>query len=250
MYYTDQSNAVGSGGAIAIKSAISTDGLNFVLENGARLTYLGSGYESEGIMRPKVLPLGNSIYRMYYSAISEDVNRVLSAVSSDRLQWIREQGIRIDPQDFCPANTRVMDPTDSYIDSNGIIHQYIWTVKCKNRYYKDAIAGLFEFTSIDGLTFNIGSAPIIAGYYFKDSYTRKPDDPGMRTDSAPVVMTPEGLRAYLFTYCSQPRCADWSETGYYSILNPVHQVDQEFKPSQEMTTNDAPLTKQRNQSFL
>ena len=215
MYYTDQSNPFDS----AIKSAISTDGLNFIVEDGERLTPLGSGYESEGIMRPKVLPLGNSTYRMYYSALSNDVNRVLSAVSSDGLNWVREQGIRIDPQDFCPANTRVMDPSDSYIDSNGVIHQYIWTVKCKNRYYKDAIAGLFEFTSFDGLTFSIGATPVIAGYYFKDCYKGKPNDPGMRTDNAPIVMTPDGLRAYLFTYNPQSQCTDWTG-GYYSIRNP------------------------------
>jgi hypothetical protein len=148
-----------------------------------------------------------------------DVNRVLSAVSSDGLNWVGEQGVRIDPQDFCLANTGVMAPSDSYIDSNGTIHQYIWTVTCKNQYYKNASAGLFEFTSIDGLTFNIGSAPIISGYFFKDSYEGNPDDPGMRMDNAPVVMTPDGLRAYLYTYCPQPQCADRAEkTGYYSVL--------------------------------
>jgi hypothetical protein len=219
MYYTDQSNPTGSGGAISIKSAISTDGLNFIVEDGQRLTYLGSGYESEGIIRPKVILLGNDTYRMYYSAIGNDVNRVMSAISSDGLNWVREQGIRIDPQNFCPANTRVMDPGDSYIDSNGVIHQYIWTVKCKNRYYQGAVAGLFEFTSVDGVTFSIGATPIISGYYFQECYTGKPDDPGMRTDNAPVVMTPDGLRAYLFTYNPQSQCAAWTG-GYYSILNP------------------------------
>jgi hypothetical protein len=221
MYYADQSVAVGYAGARAIKSAISTGGLDFVIEDGDRLTYLDSAYESGGIRGAKVLALKDGTYRMYYVAINDNVSRVLSAVSPDGLNWTREQGVRIDPQILCPANPDI-GPSDPFVDSNGIIHQYIWTVKCKNKSWQGVVSGLFDFTSVDGLTFSMGSDPIVSGYYFKNTYTRKPDDPGVRADNAPVIMTPDGLRAYLYLYCPRfdlPQCADWPEMGYYSILN-------------------------------
>jgi predicted GH43/DUF377 family glycosyl hydrolase len=219
MYFTDQSVIVGAGGSMSIKSAISDDGLNFVVEEGDRLTYSGEGYESDGLGRAKILALKDGTYRMYYTAGKDNVARVLSAVSSDGLNWVREEGVRLDPQILCPANPYI-EPSDPFIDSNGIIHQYIWTTTCKNQSWKGAIAGMFDFTSVDGLTFSIGRSPIITGYYFKDAYSGKPDNPGARMDNAPVVMTPDGLRVYLYTYCPQPQCADWPETGYYSALNP------------------------------
>ena len=200
MYYTDQSVHIGYAGARAIKSAMSADGLNFVTEDGDRLAYLDNEYESRGIRGAKILVLKDGTYRMYYVAIKDTVSRVLSAVSSDGLNWAREPGVRIDPQLLCPANPDI-GPSDPFIDSDGIMHQYIWTVKCKNKSWAGAVVGLFDFTSVDGLTFSIGSEPIISGYYFKDFYTGKPDDPGVRADNAPVIMTPEGLRAYLYIYC-------------------------------------------------
>lgn len=219
MYLTDQSVAVGYAGARAIKSAISTDGLNFVEEDGDRLTYLGDGYESGGIRGAKVLVLKDGTCRMYYTGIKDSVSRVLSAVSSDGLNWVREQGVRLDPQVLCPPNPDI-GASDPFVDSHGVIHQYIWTVTCKNQHWQGAVAGMFDFTSADGLTFSPGPTPLITGYYFKDVYTGRPDDPAARMDNAPVVMTPDGLRAYLFTYCPQTKCADWSEMGYYSVLNP------------------------------
>ena len=222
MYYTDQSVAIGYAGARAIKSAISTDGLNFVIEDGDRLTYLDNEYESGGIRGAKVVALKDGTYRMYYVAIKDNVSRVVSAVSLDGLNWTREQGVRIDPQILCPANPDI-GPSDPFVDSDGIMHQYIWTVKCKNKSWQGVVSGLFDFTSVDGLTFSMGSEPIVSGYYFKDTYTRKPDDPGVRADNAPAIMTPDGLRAYLYLYCPRSdlvQCADWPEMGYYSILNP------------------------------
>jgi hypothetical protein len=222
MYYTDQSVYIGYIGGRAIKSAISTDGLNFVIEDGDRLAYLDNEYESGGIRGAKILTLNDGTYRMYYVGLIGTVQRVLSALSSDGLNWVREQGVRIDPQILCPANPDT-GPSDPFIDSNGIIHQYIWTVTCKNQSWKDAVVGLFDFTSVDGLTYNIGPEPIVSGYYRKDLYTGKPWDPQVRADNAPVIMTPKGLRAYLNMYCPRgdlSECTEWPEMGYYSILNP------------------------------
>jgi|GEM_PF-1939102 len=222
MYYTDQSVYIGNYGARAIDSAISTDGLNFVIEDGDRLAYLDNEYESGGIRGAKVLALKDGTYRMYYSAIKDNISRMLSAVSPDGLNWVREQGVRIDPQILCPANPD-MGPSDPFIDSNGVMHQYIWTATCKNRSWKDPVVGLFDFTSVDGLTFSISPDPVVSGYYRKDLYTGKPGDPQVRADNSPVIMTPDGLRAYLFMYCPRfdlTECTEWPEMGYYSILNP------------------------------
>jgi hypothetical protein len=222
MYYTDQSVTVGLAGARAIQSAISSDGLNFVTEAGDRLAYLNNEYESDGIKGAVVLALKDGTYRMYYGAIKDNVGRVLSAVSSDGLNWVREQGVRIDPQILCPANPDI-GPGAPFVDSNGIIHQYIWTATCKNQSWKDAVVGLFDSTSADGLTFSISPEPVVSGYYRKELYTGKPWDPQVRADNPPVIMTPEGLRAYLFMYCPRfdlTECTEWPEMGYYSILNP------------------------------
>ena len=222
MYYTDQSVAVGYYGARAIDSAISTNGLDFVIEDGDRLAYLDNEYESGGIRGAEVIALKDGTYRMYYVGIYDGVSRVLSAISPDGLNWTREQGVRIDPQVLCPANPDI-GPGSSFVDSAGVIHQYIWTVKCRNKAWQGVVSGLFDFTSVDGLTFHMGSEPIVSGYAFKDTYTRKPDDPGVRADNAPAIMTPDGLRAYLYLYCPRAdlaQCADWPEMGYYSILNP------------------------------
>lgn len=218
MYYAEHSSPSEAYGASAIKSAISADGLHFVVEDGIRLEYLANEYESYGLVRPRVVSLEDGSYRMYYGALSNDVHRILSAVSSDGLTWVREYGVRFDPRIVCPAATRLTGSSDLFVDENGIFHHYLWIVKCKDQYYKDAVAGLFEFTSRDGLTFDISAAPVVAGYYFKDCYRGRLNDPGIRIDNVTLVITPEGLRAYLFTYDPQEQCTAWSGR-HFSIIN-------------------------------
>jgi hypothetical protein len=102
MYWLDQKQGSVNGlGYKAIKSALSTDGgLTFVAEPGERLTYSGTGYETNGIGLGRVILLGDGTYRMYYSGTS-DYGRTLSALSSDGLSFTRESGVRLDK--LCPA---------------------------------------------------------------------------------------------------------------------------------------------------
>jgi PKD repeat protein len=106
MYYGANLNPPISGASSAIKSATSTDGLTWTVENGYRLYGYGYTGESnipanEGVVSgPSVVRLSNGNYRMYYQASTQGVTtppdfRVKSAISSDGLTWTRE-GTRID----------------------------------------------------------------------------------------------------------------------------------------------------------
>lgn len=96
-----------NGGLTAIKSATSTDGLNWTVESGVRLLGDSDGdggadgiAANEGIVSgPSVVRLSNGAYRMYYQASTSNFNppdfRIKSATSIDGLVWVRE-GTRID----------------------------------------------------------------------------------------------------------------------------------------------------------
>ena len=215
LYYTDQETAIGKYGGRAIMSAISEDGLNFTVEEGDRLTYTRDGYESSGIRGAKILQPNNGSYRMYYHGIDENSYwRVLSAVSSDGLNWIREKGVRLDPSDLCPPETGIGNIAP-FITSDGIYHLYV-TTKCDDENYLNSKGGIFDTRSADGLTFTIYNTPIIETYYLADSYTGNPGDPKAVPQDPAVVMTDDGLRIYFGVYSGPTVIA---ESAIYSIIN-------------------------------
>lgn len=90
MYY------YGSDGAnYRILSAISTDGLTWTKESGVRVD-IGGPYDSGGATDGHVIKLPNGTYRMYYHGTDGAVGRILSAISSDGINWVKEDGVRID----------------------------------------------------------------------------------------------------------------------------------------------------------
>ena len=77
-------------GGKLILSALSTDGLNWVLETGARVTQ-EAAREGNSVYSPEVIRLGDGSYRMYYAAWSEGINGgVFTATSTDGLAWHKE----------------------------------------------------------------------------------------------------------------------------------------------------------------
>lgn len=207
LYYTDQTGEPPAPGARAIKSAISDDGLNFVIEAGDRLTYTGISYESSGIRGSKILPLSDGSYRMYYHGIAGDSHwRVLSAVSQDGLSWTRESGVRLDPSDLCDAITRIGNVAP-FITSDGVFHLYVSALVCGG---SDFTNGIFDCTSTDGLTFTAGSTAVVESYGLQSEGTEvTPEDPA-------VIMTDNGLRMYFAPYGTMGSVI--SESGIYSII--------------------------------
>jgi predicted GH43/DUF377 family glycosyl hydrolase len=79
-----------------ISSALSTDGLTWTKEAGIRVDY-GGTYDPVMATSPNIIELPNGTYRMYYSGRNEYANhRILSAISSDGIEWIKEPGVRND----------------------------------------------------------------------------------------------------------------------------------------------------------
>ncbi|MDA0842117.1 MAG: hypothetical protein O3B01_32325 [Planctomycetota bacterium] len=80
-----------------IVSAVSDDGLHFEPEPGVRIRQ-ENVYEAYAVYAPEVLRLGDGSYRMYYPGWSEDPmhGRIFSAVSRDGIEWVKDDGIRVD----------------------------------------------------------------------------------------------------------------------------------------------------------
>ena len=92
MYFVENPDG---GNNVYIRSATSSDGLNWNKENGKRINY-GGTYDSIGASTPEVLELANGSYRMYYCGVDASWKyRIISAWSSDGIFWVKESGIRI-----------------------------------------------------------------------------------------------------------------------------------------------------------
>jgi hypothetical protein len=159
-----------------------------------------------GIVSCRVLLLPNGSFRMYYHAIS-DYDRILSAISSDVLNFTREGGVRLDR--LCPPETRFGGVTP-VIDAQGTVHVFVQTVRCTGNYVNPQ-DGLFDGTTTDGLTIDIASTPFVQGYS-KDGTMSNSVHP----EDFTVVQTPEGLRVYFILYGAG---AIIPETAIYSAIN-------------------------------
>ncbi len=82
-----------------ILSAVSTDGLIWQKEPGIRLD-VHEPDASRRVLCPDVIPLPDGRWRMYFEArSSEGPSVILSAISTDGLEWDRESGVRVaDPE--------------------------------------------------------------------------------------------------------------------------------------------------------
>ena len=96
MYYCGGSLEQKEAGAFGcIVSAVSADGARWVKEQGIRVDTHSPDAEA-WVVCPDVLHLAEGGYRMYFQARSAGSrDTILSAVSSDGLNWAREEGIRL-----------------------------------------------------------------------------------------------------------------------------------------------------------
>jgi hypothetical protein len=198
MYLTDQRQYIGTYGAPAFISAISTDGLHFNWEPGERLRYLGSGDETSGIRGTNVLLLPDGTYRMYYvggPVLGSRTGKVLSAVSVDGLTWIRENGVRHDPKTLCPPSEGAPNPK-MFLDQSGVYHMFTAAAACDDMNHTNEAIGIFEGTSPDGLTFTFSKTAVVQGYYIKSLYHGNSTDPFENPEDPMVIPTPAGFRMY------------------------------------------------------
>ena len=196
LYYADLGTWVNSLGNPSIKSAYSADGLTFVPEVGNRLTYSGTGYETNGIVNPKVLALPDGTLRMYYR-VGGAPPVLLSARSSDGLNWTREEGTRFDWSAVCPPE--LGGNYWPFIDSSGVFHLITVAVKCTGD-YENPKPGIWDGTSGNGLAFTLTATKIVEGYYRRESYDGNPGDPAVIAQDPAAIQTPTGLRIYFGLY--------------------------------------------------
>jgi predicted GH43/DUF377 family glycosyl hydrolase len=129
-----------------IKSSISTDGLNFVPEDGFRIKAGSAGaYDVNGAKDPDVVT-ETGFWRMYYTAIGPDnKHRVMSATSSDGLTWTKEPGLRIN---YSASYDQLADvPSVVKVSANSYKMYFVY-----DWYGDNSIKGA---TSTDGLNWTI-----------------------------------------------------------------------------------------------
>ncbi len=91
-----------------ILSATSSDGINWTQELGIRINNDGIN-DSRYAYSPDIIELPDGTYRMYYTGLVwGGIYRILSAVSSDGLNWTKESGVRIPPPNVTSGDTIIL----------------------------------------------------------------------------------------------------------------------------------------------
>jgi len=181
-------------------SAISTAGLTFKVEEGHR--YDGESDYEQRIQSPRIIKLNEGTYRMYFTAISDaetenETVRILSAKSSDGLNFTLEEGVRI-------------NPTVSPLVGKRAAHA--WPIKTSDGYIRLYFAGastkgggIISAISGDGLNFTINPFPELLNWA-----------EGKDVQDPCVIPISDGLRVYYGLY-QGPSIIP--ESGIYSAVN-------------------------------
>jgi len=140
-------------GVAVLKSAVSSDTLNWDIEKGDRIS-AGGEFDPDGVAHPTVIPLPQGGFRMYYDGelkkTEQDfVRRILSATSEDGLIWTKDEGVRINVEEE-PLNANLV--FSSYATYDDLTETYELYFAVQSSEVKD---GIYLATSKDGLLFNI-----------------------------------------------------------------------------------------------
>jgi hypothetical protein len=127
MYYTGldparRDSAIGG----HILSASSSDGTGWTKDPGVRVD-VSSPYASWRVLSPDVIPLRNGGYRMYFEGRSERrPTVVLSAHSTDGLEWVTEEGSRFGDDRWSYGTPRVLyvHSEDGLVRQRMYLHRY------------------------------------------------------------------------------------------------------------------------------
>lgn len=150
-----------------IQSAVSTDGLNFTVEDGFRITAEAAGFTGStaggATSGATVTQLADGRYRMYFSDLPRPGDApgghwIKSAISTDQLTWIVEEGIRLGPG--APVLTDSAEHPFALANPDGSVTLYYGKFTGPG---SATTEGLYESTSVDGLTFETETYDIFFG---------------------------------------------------------------------------------------
>ena len=148
MYFAQTGNSNGIG------SALSTDGLNFTVEPGLRISVAQAGIGPD-LSTGGVIRLPNGTFRMYFSSYNyalvgpETIPNVIKVADSpDGLAWTVKPGVRIG--EGSPAIPGNAEHPSALVNSDGSVSVFYGRL---NNGPSDTSHGLYVTTSTDGLAF-------------------------------------------------------------------------------------------------
>ncbi len=166
-----------------VLSAISKDGVFFERETGER--YIGGSELERTLQAPRVIATRNGGYRMYLTALSgppeDELALTLSAYSSDGFNFVREEGIRLDPRETPLMGRRAAHAYP--LSHAGGIRLYFAGAHAQGG------GGILSAESRDGLAFTVNPVPEIPEI-----------ERGLGPQDPCVVPVPGGLRMYYGIY--------------------------------------------------
>lgn len=134
-----------------IGSATSSDGLNFTADSGIRVPRIVDGAITKGASSPSIFKLSDGRYRLFFTG---DLG-VMSAISSDGLNFTREDGARLTRIAFAnPLFNQSSPPICSAIVpiSGGRYRMYCSQQVQQNAFHPNADRAIFSATSTDLLS--------------------------------------------------------------------------------------------------
>jgi hypothetical protein len=154
-------NLTEGGNTGGIYSAISSDGLNFTVEPGIRIAASAVTMPSDALMHGlAIATLPNGTYRMYFVLESQSLppnpNPMLSATSSDMLNWTIDPGVRIGPGATLGTTTAFRHPF-AVNNGDGSVTLFYYELT------GSAQEGVRFSTSSDGLNFTSDRKTSVCG---------------------------------------------------------------------------------------
>jgi len=150
-----------------IRSAVSTDGLNFTVEDEFRITAEAAGFTGStaggATSGATLTQLADGRYRMYFSDLPRPDDTpgghwIKSAISTDQLTWVVEEGVRLGAG--APVLTDSAEHPFALANPDGSVTLYYGKFTGPG---SATTEGLYESTSTDGLTFNTETYDVFFG---------------------------------------------------------------------------------------
>lgn len=155
-------------------SAISNDGVTWTKEPGIRLDHHpGAEYR---VLSESIIAKPGGGFRMYYEAVGNLGNVVMSATSSDGLVWTPDEGLRLSELQTILGSPRAL------VLPNGSVRLYFHRYPSPVEIRLDAGNHVLSATSTDGLAFTVDQGvripQTIEAYEKEATYCAQPIDLG------------------------------------------------------------------------
>jgi len=214
--YFQQNDPISQTSGVA--SAVSEDGVTFLVEDGLRLTS-APDLEAADIRHPCVVALPQGGFRMYYdTALDNSFIRIWSARSDDGLTFTRE-GLNVDitplrdwPQGFYAHASK----PEVLLTPDGVWRMYFNCSPLTGSVFRGI--GINLATSLDGLTWTVKTEAEIEGGLYPDQNQYSPFD-----CSVQVLDGPEGqvMRIWYSLFTSPEMGFVGPSSAIYSATRPL-----------------------------